>query len=93
MIVFTLDKLLADRKMQSIELARILNCTPHTVSRIKTGKVRALRIETLDALCEYFGCKPGDILDYVDDEEALARFGEAYVREYKEYFKNRGQSD
>ena len=91
MIVITLDKLLADRKMQSVELARVLDCTPHTISRIKTGKVRALRIETLDALCEHFNCKPGDVLDYLDEEEATARFGEAYVREYKEYFKHRSQ--
>lgn len=88
MIVFTLDKLLAGRKMQQIELAEILDCTPRTVSRIKTGKVRALRIETLDALCEYFGCKPGDVLDYISDEEAIARFGEEYVAEYKRYFAN-----
>lgn len=90
MIVFTLDKLLADRKMQSIELAEILDVTPHTVSRIKTGKVRSLRIETLNALCEHFHCKPGDILDYVDEEEAIERFGKAYVEENKRYFENRG---
>lgn len=89
MIVFTLDKLLADRKMQQIELAEILDCTPRTISRIKTGKVRALRIETLDALCEYFDCKPGDVLDYISEEEAVVRFGEKYVAEYKEYFANR----
>lgn len=61
--------LLADRKMQSIELAERLGCTVQTVSRIKTGKVKAFRMETLDDICEIFGCQPGDVLEYVPDGE------------------------
>lgn len=86
MIVFNLDKLLIQRKMQSVELARELGCTVQTISRIKTGKIRAFRIETINQLCEFFQCQPGDIIEYVDEEEAIARYGEQYVQDYKEYF-------
>lgn len=85
MIIVNLDKLLSERKMQSNELARQLGCTVQTVSRIKTGKVRALRIETLNALCELFDCQPGDVLEHVSEEEAVARFGEAFVNDYKQF--------
>lgn len=86
MIVFNLDKLLIQRKMQSVELAGELGCTVQTVSRIKTGKIRAFRIETINALCEFFDCQPGDIIEYVSEEEALRRYGQQYVDDYKEYF-------
>lgn len=86
MIVYNLDKLLAQHKLKSTELAEILDCTVQTVSRIKTGKIRALRMETLDAICEYFDCQPGDLLEYVSEEDAVKRFGQAYVDEYKKYF-------
>ena len=85
-IVFNLDKLLAERKMQSVELAKELDCTVQTVSRIKTGKIRAFRIETINALCEFFDCQPGDIIEYISEEEAISRYGEQYVIDYKEYF-------
>ena len=49
--MFNLDKLLASRKMQSVELAEKLECTVQTVSRIKNGKIRALRIGSLDRIC------------------------------------------
>ena len=86
MIVFNLDKLLIQRKMQSVELANELGCTVQTISRIKTGKIRAFRIETINALCEYFQCQPGDIIEYIDEEEAARRYGEQYVKDYNEYF-------
>ncbi|WP_270295162.1 helix-turn-helix domain-containing protein [Eggerthella sinensis] len=84
-IIFNLDKLLATRKMQSIELAETLGCTVQTVSRIKKGKVRAFRIETIDSLCELFHCQPGDILEYVDDEEVRERFGDKFLSDYGKY--------
>ena len=86
MIVFNLDKLLIQKKMQSVELANELGCTVQTISRIKTGKIRAFRIETINALCEFFQCQPGDIIEYIDEEEAARRYGEQYVKDYKEYF-------
>ena len=84
-IVLNLDKLLASRKMQSVELAEKLGCTVETVSRIKNGKIRALRIESLDKICQVFDCQPGDLLEYLSDEEAEARYGRAFLNEYKEY--------
>lgn len=84
-IVFNLDKLLAEKKMQSVELAEVLGCTVQTISRIKTGKIKAFRMETLNALCEYFDCQPGDVLEYVPDNEAEQRFGVGFVQEYKKY--------
>ena len=86
MIVFNLDKLLIQKKMQSVELANELGCTVQTISRIKTGKIRAFRIETINALCEFFQCQPGDIIEYIDEAEAARRYGEQYVKDYKEYF-------
>ena len=82
-IVFNLDKLLASRKMQSVELAEKLECTVQTVSRIKNGKIRALRIDSLDRICEVFDCQPGDLLEYLSDEEAEKRYGETFLEEYK----------
>lgn len=83
MIIFNLDKLLSSRKMQSVQLAEELGCTVQTISRIKTGKVKSLRMESLDALCAYFGCQPGDLLEYVPDDEAVERFGREFVTEYQ----------
>ena len=80
--MFNLDKLLASRKMQSVELAEKLECTVQTVSRIKNGKIRALRI---DRICEVFDCQPGDLLEYLSDEEAEKRYGETFLEEYKKY--------
>lgn len=85
MIVFNLDKLLAHQKLRSNELAREIGCTEQTISKIKTGKVKALRMTTLDTLCERFGCQPGDILEYVTEEEAVARFGEDFVHERQQF--------
>ena len=85
MIVINLDKLLSERKKQSAELARELGCTVQTVSRIKTGKIRAFRIETLDALCANFNCQPGDVMEYVTEEEGVKRYGEDFVAEYRKY--------
>lgn len=85
MIVINLDKLLAERKMRSVELAERLGTTVQTVSRIKKGKVRAFRLDALDALCECFGCQPGDLLEYVTEEQAAQRFGDRFVADYKAF--------
>nr|WP_253904767.1 helix-turn-helix transcriptional regulator [Adlercreutzia sp. ZJ473] len=64
-----MDKLLAERKIRSKELAERIGLSENNLSRIRTGQVRAMRFSTLNALCRELGCKPGDILDYVEDEE------------------------
>lgn len=82
-IIFNLDRLLATKKMQSVELAEKLDCTVQTVSRIKNGKVRSLRIETMNNLCKLFECQPNDLLEYMDDDEVKRRFGEDFWAEYQ----------
>ncbi len=68
MIVLRLDRVLADRKMRSKELAEKIGLTEVNLSRIKRGKISAVRFSTLDAICRELGCQPGDILEYVPDE-------------------------
>ncbi len=70
MIVLRLDRVLADRKMRSKELAERIGLTEVNLSRIKCGKISAVRFSTLDAICRELGCQPGDILEYVPDEPA-----------------------
>lgn len=68
MIVLRLDRVLADRKMRSKELAERIGLTEANLSRIKTGRISAVRFSTLDAICRELGCQPGDVLEYVPDE-------------------------
>ena len=67
MIVLRLDRVLADRKIRSKELAERIGLTEVNLSRIKTGKISAVRFSTLDAICRALDCQPGDILEYVPD--------------------------
>ncbi|THB69768.1 MAG: transcriptional regulator [Desulfovibrio sp.] len=65
-----LDVMLAKRGMKSNELARLVGISVQNLSILKTGKARAVRFSTLDAICRHLQCAPGDILEYVDSEEA-----------------------
>lgn len=69
MIVLRLDRVLADRIIRSKDLAERIGLSETNLSRIKTGRVVAVRFSTLDALCRELNCKLGDILDYEPDEE------------------------
>ncbi|HKL10110.1 MAG TPA: helix-turn-helix transcriptional regulator [Clostridia bacterium] len=66
-IIIRLDRILADRKMKLNELASLIDLSPVNLSNIKTGKIKAIRFSTLDAICKNLECQPGDILEYVDD--------------------------
>lgn len=66
-IIIRLDRVLADKKMKLIELAGLINISPVNLSNIKTGKIKAIRFSTLDAICKELECQPGDIIEYVDD--------------------------
>ena len=68
MIVMNLDVMLAKRKMRSNELAEKIGLTQANLSILKTGKVKAIRLATLDAICRELQCTPGDILEYREDE-------------------------
>ncbi len=63
-----LDVMLAKRKMRSNELAEKIGLTQANLSILKTGKVKAIRLNTLDAICRELQCTPGDILEYREDE-------------------------
>lgn len=63
-IVFRLDRMLADRKMPLNELARRIQITDTNLSILKTGKAKAIRISTLEAICRELNCQPGDLLEY-----------------------------
>ncbi len=63
-IIITLDVVLAKRKMKSIELAKLVGITEQNLSILKTGKAKAIRISTLDAICTHLNCQPGDIIEY-----------------------------
>ncbi len=59
--------MLAKRKMQSKELAEILEITPANLSILKTGKAKGIRFDTLEAICKALNCQPGDIIEYVTE--------------------------
>ena len=63
-IIINLDVVLAMRKMKSIELAELIGISQQNLSILKTGKAKAIRISTLNALCKHLDCQPGDILEY-----------------------------
>ena len=63
-IIVNLDVMLAKRKMRSKELAERIGITEQNVSLLKSGKVKGVRFETLEKICEALQCQPGDILEY-----------------------------
>jgi len=66
-IIVRLDRVLADRKMQLSELAEAVDISIVNLSNLKTGKVKAIRFSTLNAICKVLHCQPGDILEYDED--------------------------
>lgn len=67
-ITITLDVMLAKRKVKSKELAEFIGITEQNLSLIKTGKIKGVRLTTLDAICRYLQCQPGDILEFNENE-------------------------
>ena len=68
-IIVNLDVMLAKRKMQSKELAEKIGITLANLSILKTGKAKAIRFSTLEAICKELDCQPGDILEYTEDDQ------------------------
>ncbi|MBK1898146.1 helix-turn-helix domain-containing protein [Chryseobacterium paridis] len=66
-IIINVDVMLAKRKMQSQELAEKIGITQANLSILKTGKAKALKITTLEAICNALDCQPGDILEFVKE--------------------------
>ena len=68
-IIINLDVMMAKRKKSLTELASQVDITLANLSILKNNKAKAVRLETLDAICKALNCQPGDILEYVPDEE------------------------
>ncbi|MCR5518083.1 MAG: helix-turn-helix transcriptional regulator [Lachnospiraceae bacterium] len=64
-IILRLDRVMADRKMSLNELSERVGVSNVNLSKIKTGKISAIRFSTLEAICETLDCQPGDILEWV----------------------------
>lgn len=69
-IIVNLDVMLAKRKMTSLELCRRIGLTQANLSILKTGKAKAVRFETMDAICRELNCQPGDLFEYVQDADS-----------------------
>ena len=69
-IILRLDRVMADRKMSLKELSEKVGIANVNLSKIKTGKVNAIRFSTLEAICDALDCQPGDILEYQREETA-----------------------
>lgn len=67
-IIVNLDVMMAKRKMSLNELAETVNISLANLSKLKTGKVKAVRFSTLEAVCAALDCQPGEILEYSKDE-------------------------
>ncbi|RRN63926.1 helix-turn-helix transcriptional regulator [Caulobacter sp. 602-1] len=80
-IILRLDVMLARRKVRSNVLARAIGITDANLSLLKSGKVKGVKFETLEAICAYLRCQPGDILEYHPEQppdvqhDALKRAG------------------
>ena len=72
-IIVNLDIMLARRKMASKDLAEAVGITAQNLSILKTGKARAIRFSTLEAICRILACQPGDILEYRPDMAKSAK--------------------
>ena len=68
-IILRLDRVMADRKMSLNELSERVGVSNVNLSKLKTGKVSAIRFSTLDAICSVLDCQPCDILEYIRDSE------------------------
>jgi putative transcriptional regulator len=66
-IIVNLDVMLARRKMRSKDLAEIIGITTANLSILKSGKAKAIRFSTLEAICRALDCQPADILEFIDE--------------------------
>lgn len=67
-IILRLDRVMADRKVSLNELSEMVGISNVNLSKLKTGKVSAIRFSTLDAICRSLNCQPGNILEYSESE-------------------------
>ncbi len=72
MIVVNLDAMLVKRKKRSKELAQYVGITEQNISLLKSGRVRGIRFATLEKICEFLQCQPGDLLEYRPEADGLS---------------------
>ena len=72
-IIINLDMMLAKRKMTSLELANRIGLTQANLSILKTGKAKAIRFATLEAICRELQCQPGDLLEFTEEDDPWKR--------------------
>lgn len=89
-IVMRLDRVMAEKKISSTELAARIGTSTVNLSNIKNGHIRGVRFSTLEALCQVLNCKPGDLIDYVTPEELADERALGEVRE-RSYAKRGGE--
>ncbi len=70
-IIIRLDKMMADRKMSLNELAERVGMTNVNLSNLKTGKMKGIRFETMNAICEVLQCQPGDLFEHVSQSSDI----------------------
>uniref|UniRef100_UPI0009B9E673 helix-turn-helix domain-containing protein n=1 Tax=Arabiibacter massiliensis TaxID=1870985 RepID=UPI0009B9E673 len=70
-IIMRLDRVMADRKISVNHLAEKIGIAPMNLSRIKTGKIKAVRFSTLEGICKELGCQPGDLIEYTPDNHDI----------------------
>lgn len=68
-IIINIDVMLAKRKMSVTELSERVGITMANISILKNGKAKAIKLRTLNSICKALNCQPGDILEYVEDED------------------------
>ena len=68
-VIINLDVVLAQRKIKLNTLAQAIDITPQNLSVLKSGRAKAIRFSTLNAICQYLQCQPGDILEFKNDDE------------------------
>lgn len=68
-IILRLDRVMADRKISLNELSERVGVSNVNLSKLKTGKVSAIRFSTLNAICKTLDCQPGDILEFINDQD------------------------
>lgn len=74
-IVMRLDRVMADRKISVTDLAEKVGTSVVNISRIKNGHIRGLRFSTLEQLCLALACTPGDLIEFMSEDEYAKRFG------------------
>lgn len=72
-IIVRLDRMMADRKMSLNELAARIDMTNVNLSNLKTGKMKGIRFETMDAICRELRCQPGELFEFTDEDENYSK--------------------